>query len=164
MNESTRLKIEEAFALFEVADFFSLARAYSNEDQRLMKSDAWNDGDPSLLTNRLKTMLEAIDPAELSAKDVMWHQEILWFWYHHAMSHANVRKGDIELAKAYAVKALELQGEDHPNKITRLYWFLLHQQLDEARVWALGIDVDRDTAEWLIVDYEQNRFFKPSPA
>ena len=50
-----------------------------------------------------------------------------------------MRYKDKEKARVCATKALELQPEDHPNKITKLLDLLVNDKLEEARKWAENI-------------------------
>ncbi|MDP3988903.1 MAG: hypothetical protein Q8P93_01560 [bacterium] len=161
MNPETAEKVEKVFALFGVETFFGLQRAYSAEDQRLMKGGLWDDQDASLLTNWTKAILELIDPTQLDPDDQGWRQEILWFWYHHAISCAIWKRKDRGLAQLYAENALKLQASDHPNQITRLLWYLVHDQLQEAQHWAEQIieDPEHTTAQELIDEHVKGGFF-----
>ncbi len=157
----THPNVRAAFALLGVNDFRSLSRAYGEEDQRLMKTKAWDDSEPSLITNRIKMLLEGINPSDLSESDKIWWHEILWFWYHHATSIAIWKRKDRKLAQLYAGKALELQMPDHPNKITRLLHFLVHEKLKEAELWADQIteSPERETAAATLQEYKNGEFF-----
>ena len=86
----------------EHQDFRNLSLAYTREDQKLMKSGEWDACNPVLITNRVKTLLEQIDQNYLSESDREWWSEILWFWYHHAVSYAIWRARDRALAQAYS--------------------------------------------------------------
>ena len=120
MNPETEAKVREAFDLLGVTNFLDLSNAYSREDQELMKARTWDDQNPDLITNRIKSILEQINPVQLSDYDRVWWREILWFWHHHAISFAVWGRKDKILAQAYAGKALDFQADDHPNRITML--------------------------------------------
>ncbi len=160
MNTDTHCKIQEAFELLGACTFLELSKAYTREDQKLMNSREWDAHNPALVTNRVKKVLEEIDPEQLESNDRMWRDEILWFWYHHATSCARNRLS----AQAYASRALELQGIDHPNRITRLLWYLAHDKIDEAKTWMASAPADADEVEHqsgleLILEYEQKKFW-----
>ncbi len=159
MNVNTSRLVSEAFMLLRVQNFLDLSSAYSREDQVLMKNRAWSAYNPSLITNQVKAILEQIDPNDLSESDRMWRDEILWFWYHHAVS---CERNRVQ-AQTYAAKALELQSDDHPNQITNLLWLLTHDKVDEAKEWAAKIptnSVEHQTAIDLIEAYEGRKFWE----
>ena len=72
----------------------------------------------------MKDILESLDPVGLTTDEKEWRQEILWYWYHHAISCAIAGYQDKAAAQMYAAKALEFQSEGHPNQITRLLYSL----------------------------------------
>lgn len=165
MNDSTSHLVHEVFTLLGVQTFHELSLAYSREDQKLMKSREWDPKNPLLITNRVKTILEQIDPNNLGEDDREWRSEILWFWYHHAVS-CTSWVTDRSLAQAYATKALTLQEEcqpkgfGQPNRITRLLWLLVHDRVDEAKEWMVNKPPGADEVEHkngleLIGEYEQ---------
>ena len=170
MNESTSSLVDEAFTLLGVENFFALSRAYTREDQKLMKSGEWDANDPDLITNKVKTILDQIDPHNLDEADREWYSEILWFWYHHAVSYAIWRVKDRKLSQAYADKALALQVECQPpehgqqNWLTKLLWLLVHDKVTEAKQWMAEMPADADGVERtngfdLISEYERGEFF-----
>lgn len=159
MNEKTSRLVNEAFVLLGVQNFLDLSNAYSREDQVLMKNGEWDAYNPSLITNQVKAILEQIDPNDLRESDRMWYSEILWFWYHHAVS---CERNRVQ-AQAYATKALELQSDDHPNQITKLLWFLTHDKVSRAKEWAAKIPIDsieHQTALDTIREYEERKFWE----
>ncbi len=164
MKEATAEKVHEAFDLLHVDNFFALSRAYTREDQKLMKKGKWDASRPSLLTNKVKSILEKIDPHDLSNDDRQWHAEIMWFWYHHAISFAIWKAKDRIAAKEYAQKALDWQGDNHPNRLTKLLWFLVHDELGKAKKWMKVRPDHADKVEHkngleLIAQYEAGKFF-----
>lgn len=167
MKGSTSHLVHEVFGLLGVDNFKDLSLAYSREDQKLMKSGEWDPQNPALITNRVKKLLEQIDPNDLSENDRSWYFEVLWFWYHHATSCTSWITNR-PLAQAYATKALALQekcqpeGFCQPNRITRLLWLLVHDRVDEAREWMAQKPVGADEVEHkngleLIEEYEQRK-------
>jgi hypothetical protein len=91
-NEAYR-KARAAFELLGVTNFKDLSIAYSAADQELMKKGIWYHKGNSV-PNLVKTLIENIDPEELDEKDKQWWREIMWFWYHHAISSALRMSGD----------------------------------------------------------------------
>jgi len=162
MNAITKEKISEVFCLAGVPDFKGLSRVYGEKDQELMRTFSWDDESSHLVTNQVKGILEEIDPAELNKNDRMLRRRILWFWYHHAISCAIWKRKDKPLAQFYATKALEFQPRSHPNKITQLLWFLVHDRLAEAKSWIEKEDFVRYqlvTARKLVKEYERGKLF-----
>ena len=160
-DESTAEKVQRAFTLLGVTNFRDLSLAYTREDQKLMKvQDAWDDKDPTLITNQAKSILEGIDPSGLDEYDRVWWREIIWFWYHHAISCAVWKHKDRALAQQYADKAREIQGSlGHPNRITELLRLLVHNEVEEARDMVHGLRAEAYAARRLLVEYERGEFF-----
>src|SRR5271166_6422555 len=103
-NESP---LSEAYALVGARDIVELSEIYDREDQRLFKSGQWDYDNPDLLTNRIKAILAGVNPTKLTETEREWRQEMLWFWYHHAISCAIWKKKDKEKAKLYAGEAIK---------------------------------------------------------
>jgi hypothetical protein len=164
-NEAYR-KARAAFELLGVTNFKDLSIAYSAADQELMKKGIWYHKGNSV-PNLVKTLIENIDPEELDEKDKQWWREIMWFWYHHAISSALRMSGDRMiaqiLAQTFATRALEFQDADHPNKITRLLYLLVHGQVREAEEWwgryPSKDEVEHETGLELIEDTKNDRLF-----
>lgn len=152
--------IQSAYELMHASSPLELRRLYGEEDQRLMRSRAWDYENPEPVVNKIKQAIEAADPASLSEDEREARSDVLWLWYHHAISAAIWRHRDLEAAKQYAVKALEYQTEDHPNKITRLFDLLLNDKVEDAEQWAAGITdkVEVETAQSLIEQYKNGGF------
>lgn len=170
MSKSTMALMNEAFQLLGVTSFKDLSLAYTREDQKLMKSGEWDARNSTLITNQVKTLLEQIDLNDLGESDREWCSEILWFWYHHAVSYAIWRARDRALAQAYASKALALQAECQPpehgqqNWLTKLLWFLVHDNVAKAKQWMAEMPSGADPVEHangleLIKEYERGEFF-----
>lgn len=156
-NVVEKSPIREAYLLLDAKNPLELHTLYIEEDQRLMKSHEWDYKNESLIINRVKNIIEEVSPESLSEDERVWRSEILWSWYHHAISTAIALYKDIELATIFARKALQYQSEDHPNKITRLFLLLLENKLEEAEKWARTIDLDSvevETAQDLIENYK----------
>lgn len=149
--------MKEAYVLLDATTPQELSRHYTDEDQKLMKAYAWDYKNSELVTNKIKEILEAVSGV-LTEDEQKWRSEILWFWYHHAISAAIALHNDIEAAKGFAKKALEYQSEDHPNKITKLFDLLLNDKLGEAEEWVKTIDpasVQFKTAQYLIENFKK---------
>ncbi len=153
--------IREVYVLLNARTPLELNNLYTAEDQKLMTSHEWNYRNPELVVNKVKDILEATDPNTLNQNEQEWRHEILWFWYHHAISCAIWRYKDKNAAQTYATKALEYQSEEHPNKITQLFYFLVNDNLDEAERWASAIEEDpeKTTAAELVDEYKKGSFF-----
>lgn len=157
--------VRTAYGLLNATSPQELRTFYDDEDQRLMHSHAWDYGNSNLVLNRVKEVLESADPSALIDEEREARSEILWFWYHHAISAALWRYRDVEAAKTYATKALEYQSDDHPNKITRLLHFLVNEKPEEAKRWAAGItdEGEASTAQSLLKQYEEGTFLPGRP-
>lgn len=127
-----------------------------------MAAAKWDYNDPDLITNRIKELIENIDTTNLTDAEREWRSEILWFWYHHAISCAIWRYKDKSAAQSYAKKALLWQNTNHPNKITRLFDFLVNDDLQGAAEWAVFInkEPEKSTAKKLIDEYKHGEWFK----
>ncbi len=152
---------KEAYVLLGAKTPLELSNLYSVEDQKLMRSSSWDYADEESVVNKVKVILEAINPSALTVEEREWRQEILWFWYHHSISCAVWRHKDKTAAQIYAAKALEYQPADHPNKITQLLNFLVNDKLEDAEKWAGDIDEEpeKDTAASLVQEYKEGKFF-----
>jgi hypothetical protein len=150
--------LEKAYDLLGAKTPLELSQLYTVEDQKLFKSHEWDYENPNLITNQVKMALEAVDVSHLNEAEQEWSEEILWFWYHHAISCA-IWKKDLKAAKEFAKKALEHQSESHPNKITYLLYLLVNDEIEEAELWLKTIPVDSievDTAQYLIDEYKKH--------
>lgn len=157
------MNIEELFSRFGVANFWELYLKFLEEDKKLFVSGPWDDEDQSLLVNQIKTTLEAIDPshAKKNGIDLEGYTDTLWLWYHHAISTAIWRKKDRALAQRYADRAVELQGSDPYNKLTKLLQLLAYDRLVDAKLYIKSIteEPERTSAHELIEEYERGEFF-----
>lgn len=152
--------LSEIYKILGATTPLEASNLYTEEDQKLMLSDQWDYDDPELVTNKIKSLLEEVDESSLSEDESHWRNEMLWFWYHHAISCA-IGKNDQTAAQKYADKALELQPEDHPNKITKLLSLLVHDRLKEAEAWADSIheEPEKSTAQLQISIYKNGEYF-----
>ncbi|MBP6942727.1 MAG: hypothetical protein KBB55_01640 [Candidatus Buchananbacteria bacterium] len=152
--------IRETYKLLGARTPLELSTLYTKADQELMKANAWEYDNPDLLVNKVKTILESVDTQTLTEDEQDWRQEILWLWYHHAISCA-IKHRDQSLAQEYAAKALQLQSVDHPNQITKILELLVNDKLEEAQAWADAINEDeKDTAIHLIEYFQERNPFK----
>ncbi|MFQ5752961.1 MAG: hypothetical protein ACE5HI_13290 [bacterium] len=160
-----RSAIKEAYILLGAKTPGELSRLYTTEDQKIAKSAGWDYNNPDLVTNKVRNILESADESSLTEGEKGRRKEILWFWYHHAISCAIWRYQNKEAAQLYSQKALEYQEGDHPNHITRLLYFLVRDKLKEAKNLAQTIEEDpeKTTAQDLIKEYENRGFSKISP-
>jgi len=153
--------LAEAYLLLGATSAQNLSVLYTMEDQKIMKAGKWDYANPELVVNKVKDILERVGETGLTDEEKEWRQEILWFWYHHAISCAIWRYHDKEMAKKCAEEALGYQSENHPNKITQLLAFLVNDNLADAEEWAKNIEneVEKKTAHDLIEGYKKHGFF-----
>ena len=156
--ENTSLK--EAYDLLGACTPVELSQKYAAEDQKLMTASAWDYKNPDLVINQVRAMLEPIKLTSLSERERTWVQEILWFWYHHAISCAIWRYHDKAAAQMYSEKALAYQDQNHPNRITRLLYLLVHDAEKEATEWAQAMErePEKSTAQELLRDWRTVTF------
>ncbi len=153
-------QVKEAYILLDAKNPLELSRRYTEEDQKIARTGSWDYTDQNLITNQVKTILESIDLETIPEEEREWIQEILWFWYHHAISHAIIIKDKVA-AQMFAKKALEYQGPDHPNQITQLLSFLVNDQVVEAERWVKTIpnEPEKSTAQHLLEIFKEQGFF-----
>lgn len=153
---------KEAYKLLGATTPLELSNLYSERDQELTQSRQWDYSNPELITNKIKSSLELIDPKSLTEDEREWRQEILWFWYHHAISCAVWKYKDKNAAQMFASKALDIQPKNHPNKITRLLFYLVHDNLEEAEEWLETIDEEpeKTTATELVKEFKEEKWFE----
>lgn len=158
-NQIETSVMKNAYELLGADSPLNLSLLYTQEDQKLMKSQAWDYNNENLVINKVKNILENVDVEKLSSQEKEWRNEILWFWYHHAISCAIWRYKDKEKAKFYSSKALEFQ--DNHNQITKLLYFLVNNKIDEAEKWASEIsdEAEKETASSLIKEFKNGQFF-----
>jgi len=144
---------------FRADDMLHLSRIYTSFDQPIFKNGRWNYDNPRLVVNKIKSSLEKIPDYCFDKRGLMWKREILWFWYHHAISVA-INHGNLELAREFANQAVKLQGRNPCNQITRLLWHLVHGRIKQARRWfQTGVKADQETAKEILRWYDQGYFF-----
>lgn len=155
--------LSDSYAAFGCKNIEELDSVFRKEDQNLMRNYSWDYANDNLCTNRIFRVLEHIDLSSITGLDERyWVQHILWTWYHHAISCALWRYGDREKALMYSAKAIEVQPLPHPNKITRLLYYLVRDNLFEAENWVRTIttEPEQSTARDTLELYRRGDFFK----
>ena len=153
--------IKKIYALLKISNPNLLYEAYLNEDQKNITSKTIDYFDPKLIINKIKNILESIDPEKLSKQEKLERKLILWLWYHHAISYAIWGYKDKKMAMKYTSVALKYQPRNHPNKITRLLYLLVRDRLSEAKKWTQTIGKEeKETAINLVNFYKEGGFFK----
>ena len=152
--------MSEAYVLLRANNPATLSERYTEEDQKIMNAQLWDYQNFELITNKIRLILEAVDLNYLSAEESYWRSNILWFWYHHAISCAIWRYSDKERAKKFSQKALSYQPKGHPNKLTRLFYLLLHDDSVAAEKWRKNIttEPEKSSAEWLMKEFKTLKF------
>ncbi len=151
--------MREAYDLMGATTPLELSNLYSEQENKLFVTEEWDYDNPDQIQNKVKYILENVNEPELTEDEREWRDDILWFWYHHAISCANWKK-DKEKMKEYSQKALEYQG-NNPNILTRTMFLLAHDSIEEAEEWAQSKegDIDYETALELIENYKKFGFF-----
>jgi len=155
--------LREVYVQFGANDPSELQTVYMDADQVLMNEVRWDYDNPELLPNKIRMAIEAVGISAISGeKERKWIGQILWMWYHHAISCALWRYGDKKAAQEYSARALELQPVGHPNSITRLLYLLIRDDLDGAEQWAETIttEPEKTTATYFVDLYKQGDFFE----
>lgn len=157
--------LAEACASFGCTHIDDLDALYLKHDQDLMRTHRWDYQDDTLLPNRIRAKLETLDLCTIADEYDTWRvKEILWLWYHHAISCALWRYGDECTACAYATKALFYHQADNPNKITKLLYLLAHRRAQEAKEYvanSVDTEVEKETATYFLSLYADGTFFTP---
>ena len=151
--------MREAYGLLGATTPLELSNLYSKQENPSFISQEWDYDNPDQIQNKVKCILENVDESELTEDEREWREEILWFWYHHAISCANWKK-DKEKMKEFSQKALEYQG-NNPNILTRTMFLLAHDNIEEAEEWVQSKEGDDDhkTALEFIENYKKFGFF-----
>jgi len=84
--------LNEAYKILGVETPFELSRAYTKQEQVLFKNHTWDYEDATQMQNVIRAILESVKEESLSEEEKEWRNEILWFWYHHAISVAGWKK------------------------------------------------------------------------
>ena len=91
-----------------------------------------------------------MDSPNLNQKEQEERENILYLWYHHAISNA-IKKKNKEKAIYFAEQALNYQPKDSTNKITKLLYLILTGNLEEADKYIQEIEgYQKETAETLL--------------
>lgn len=145
--------IKEVYILLDAKCPKDLHDKYVKVEQILFKSHEWDYDNAHQIQNKVKNILESLGEEGLTEDEKEWRDEILWFWYHHAISCSDWKR-DKEKMKEYSAKALEYQ--DNPNILTRTMYLLSHDKIDLAQDWVKSQDGDLDvgTAEEMINNYK----------
>jgi hypothetical protein len=156
--------MREAYLMLDATTPFELSRNYVKYEQVLFKSGKWDYDNPEQTQNKIKQILESVDASNLTEEEVEWRNEILWFWYHHAISVAHNNK-DKEKMKFFSTKALEYQ-DDNPahNPLTRTMYLLSHDKIKEAEDWldSKKGHPDEEYGREIIDYYKKNGWFWPT--
>lgn len=157
------MSLQKAYELAGVDEPFTLYLTYSKLEQVLFRNKTWDYDNPDQIHNQIKREIEEINFKQLSKEEARWCRDILWYWHHHAISVAYWWKRDKKTAQLFAAKALEHQHANHENKITRLLYLLVHDDLEKAQEWAKTITCeDGPVAQDIIGWFKEDDFFKPS--
>ena len=157
-------EIDEVCLKFGVADVKGLEALNRAVDQSLMRSDGWDYLDHTLQNNLLHRALLCVNKEQLT-RDELWRvNQMIWLWYHHAISCAIWRHRDREAAQDFSLHAVVYQRRisNHPNKITRLLFLLVRDRFYEAEAWAKKIKsprYERKTALKILEKYRRGEFF-----
>ena len=152
--------LREAYSLLGASNPAMLSKRYAEEDQKIMAAQLWDYQNPELITNKIRIVLESVDSSDLSTEENYWRLNILWFWYHHAISSAIWRYFDKKKAREFSQKALFYQPKGHPNRLTRLFYLLLRDDLAAAEKWRKNITIEpeKKSAEWLMTEFKKLKF------
>jgi hypothetical protein len=147
--------MREAYHLLGATTPLELSQLYTKQDQLLFIPKTWDYNNPDQIQNKIKTILENMDETGLTEDEKEWRNEILWFWYHHAISCANWKQ-EKEKMKEFSAKALQYQ--DNPNILTRTMFLLAHDRMDEAEEWVQSKegDDDHENAVTMINEYKEH--------
>jgi hypothetical protein len=161
-KNNNREAIELLYKQYNVSDMFLLNKLYISEEQPLFRAGTWSYEDHGQIHNQIKDALEKISIESLTEEEVEWRSEILWFWYHHAISVA-INHNSKEYARYFANKALEVRSENHPNKITDILHALVYDNPNDAKLilekMKLENNPDIEVAKWCIESYEDGTFW-----
>jgi hypothetical protein len=151
--------MREAYHLLGAKTPLELSQLYTAQDQLLFIPKTWDYDNPDQIPNQIKNILESVDENELTEDEKEWRNEILWFWYHHAVSCANWKQ-DKDKMKEFSAKALEYQ-DNNPNILTRTMFLLAHDKIEEAEEWVNSKegDLDHENAIEMIKQYKEHGYW-----
>ncbi|MBP6868844.1 MAG: hypothetical protein KBC16_01915 [Candidatus Pacebacteria bacterium] len=157
--------IADLYAHFSVKNDEELEKMYMELDQRLMMSGSWDYKNESFLTNQIAKAIEKVGLENTTnVEERYWLQQMVWLWYHHAITCAIEKYGDAQQALEFSEKALQWQPKNHPNKITRLLYLLLKNEVAQAKEWTATIttEPERTTSLAILTSYEEGTFLNKS--
>lgn len=157
-SHSVHDSLQEALGLLQASSPSELARKFIEEDQRLLKTGAWDYKNPELVINKVKELVERVVDDGFAKDDKETDRElrdILWFWNHHATGKAIWSYKDKIKAREFSTRALKYQTADNPNQITRLLYLLAHDQASEAIAWSETIidEPDKTASRSILKEY-----------
>ncbi len=161
--DHTKSVLKAVYEEFSRYDPYELDELNLAEDQRLMYADAWDYKNETLLPNKIKSAIERVGVETIPDPKEKWSiQNILWLWYHHAISCALWHYADKDAALEFSARALALQSKNNLNKITQLLYLLIRDKLEEAEAWAMTIitEPEQSTALYDMKLYKKGDFFK----
>ena len=85
--EIEKSPIKEAYLLLGASNPWDLSDKYSVEDQKWM-SVGWDYKNQDHVVSKVRSIIEPLYPDSLDGEERQVAQNILWFWYHHAISSA----------------------------------------------------------------------------
>ncbi|MEK7642013.1 MAG: hypothetical protein AAB365_03415 [Patescibacteria group bacterium] len=150
--------IDKICRRFGVETVRGLDRYITSVDQQLMKAGLWDYKNSDYENNKLVRELRDLALDDLTADEKYWVRQIIWFWYHHAVSCALFKYSNRTFAQIFAVEALKYYEllPDHPNKITPLLYYLVFNRFEEAEHWVQSFPLDHDEAQTavdILMDY-----------
>ncbi len=156
--------LRDIYHTFLVKDPGELESLYMRHDQKLMQEGMWDYKNKDLLPNKIKEGIESVSlPTLLDSKEKLWLSRILWLWYHHAISCALWKYGDTGMARFFAKKALFLQEDNHPNRVTYLLYLLTRGEYDLAEYYAIYANISKieiPTIQQILNKYREGSFFR----
>ncbi len=146
--------LREAYLLLNAKTPLELFLNYTKEEQVLFINKTWDYENPEQIQNIVKNILESVDVSTLNDDEKFWRDNILWFWYHHAISVAGWMK-DKEKQKQFSEIAVSF-GEEHTNLLTKIMYLLTHDRLKEAEELTIlnQDDPDNETAVEMLENYK----------
>lgn len=146
--------MREAYVILGATTPLELSHKYTEAEQELFISHKWDYDNPEQIQNKIKDILESVNENALTEEEREWRDEILWFWYHHAISVTDWKRDKVKM-RLFSTKALEFQ--DNPNILTRVMYFLAHDQVGDAEQWldSRKGDPDEETAKEMIDNYKK---------
>lgn len=153
--------LKKAYLLLNAKNPEDLMEKYADEDQKYMYAKEWDYNNKTQVMHKIKDILERIDRRKLSKDEKYWTANILWFWYHHAITCAIWRYKDKKNALKYSRRALLVQPRNHPNKITKLFYLLIRDKLVEAKKWqkTITLEPEKTTAKHFLEIYTKKGLF-----